>query len=190
MSRKQMNKMEAKKYRWKSWLARERFDFAKPITEESVKMALQKFLVVPWYLILTGKSRKALKKYSKNPLLSPFINKHLDDIDHSFRRNGSFFGPKIVMGALLVEFQKNTRANFIETTKIYSKHGLNIWLQPQPPSGAQKNYIAWPPMKRQVLKPFVSPSIKKRVERDIAHVVFMQLGLDPLLTYKMEDYVV
>ena len=185
-----MNKKEAKKYRWERWLASERFNFTKKITHDSVVNALQELLVVPWYLILTGKSRAALKKYSKNPLESPFIRDYLNDLPTSFHRNGSFFGPKIIVGALLAEFQKDTLANFKAATKIYSKQGLNIWNPIQPPSGAQRNYLAWPPMKRQVLKSFVTPRIKKFVEKDISHAIFLQLGLDPFLTRKLEDYVV
>lgn len=188
MSRKQMNKMEAKKYRWKSWISSERFNFTKKITHDSVVNALQEFLVVPWYLILTGKSRVALKEYTKNPLASPFIRGYLNDLPDLFHRNGSFFGPKIILGALLVEFQKDTLVNFKAATKIYSKHGLNIWNPVQPPSGAQRNYLAWPPMKRQVLKYFVTPRIKKFVEKDISHAIFIQLGLDPFLTRRLEDY--
>ena len=190
MSRKQMNKKEAKKYRWERWLASERFNFTKKVNQNSVVDALQELLVVPWYLILTGKSRTALKKYSKNPLKSSFIRNYQNNIPDPFHRGESFFGPKIIVGALLVEFQKDTLANFKAVTKIYSKQGLNIWNPVQPPSGAQRNYLAWPPMKRQVLKYFVTPRIKKVVKRDINHVVFMQLGLDPFLTRKLENYVV
>jgi hypothetical protein len=80
--------------------------------------------------------------------------------------------------------------NFKAATKIYSSHGLNIWNPVQPPSGVQRNYLAWPPMKRQVLKYFVTPRIKKFVEKDISHAIFTQLGLDPFLTRRLEDYTV
>jgi hypothetical protein len=189
MSRKQMNKNEAKKYRWERWLSSERFDFTKKITMDSVVNALQELLVVPWYLILTGKSRTALKKYSKNPLKSSFIRNYQNIISDSFHRDESFFGPKIIVGALLVEFQKDTLTNFKAVTKIYSKQGPHIWNPVQPPSGMQKNYIPWPPMKKQVLKYFVTPRMKKFVKKDINHVIFIQLGLDPFLTRKLEDYV-
>jgi len=189
MSRKQMNKKEAKKYRWEKWLAAERFDFTKKITMDSVVNALQELLVVPWYLIFTEKSRTALKKYSKNPLESPFIRNYQNNIPEPFHRGESFFGPKIIVGALLIEFQKDTLTNFKAVTKIYSKQGPHIWNPVQPPSGMQKNYRAWPPMKRQVLKYFVTPRMKKFVKKDINHAIFMQLGLDPFLTRKLEDYV-
>ena len=175
-SKKPMTPKEAQKKRLQNWLSQERIDYSKKITERSVKEAIEDLLLVPWNLILTSqKSRKALEEYSENPWNLPSYLLPLPEevktsltlgkkLDLSF----SFFGPKLVVGILLAQFQKETLKNFVKQVNAYSKKGINIWKLPAlKGSGVNPNYIAWPPFEKQIFKPKVTNGMKAFVRKDI-----------------------